>query len=607
MGSSAPTLNGLDGGSGPRRRSRLDSLPWLALLSGLGVLLNAWPVPLYYGVHLLLGSVPATLALLLWRTWWAVPMGLLAALQTWRLWNHPWAVVIFVLEMVWLSLAMLRWNGPAGQEGNGRVVLFSIAYWLLLGCPLVLLFYGLVLGIDTANVAVVAIKQAFNGVFNTVLAFSLLVLIRAIQSGHSHGPGVSLRGVIMTVAMLAITLPTLLIGLVAGSQLENAVETGALEGLQTVNLAISRTGALQENTQLLIRQLGESIAYRRIEADGRSISSNPALFLRLDNEFRDSGRDNVHQRDLAMLVPKTPGPALRRWVNGYWSYSHQYIQPGGDTFLVQVVEPARTVVTRLQQQSTWLLMVTFAVMLMGSGAGLWLGRLFEREFRKVAQPLTQQHDQLQVLRLSAVSELRTLAQLINHRILQVNRLSRQLRRANDTLRQSRQELKELLRSDPLTGCGNRAALDLRLQEEVDRCGRSLEPLSCLMIDVEDLRGIKHQHGRRAVNALLRGLAEAARQRLRRTDHLFRWREDGFLVLAIGCPPDAAAQLGQLLVEAMTAVYLTPVGGRSSEAVLELRVALTLGISSLEAGADSAQAMLDRAAQALAAARPPAGS
>jgi len=71
----------------------LRQLPWLALLTGLGVLLNAWPVPLYYGIHLLLGSVPPILALLLWRTWWAVPMGLLAALQTWSLWGHPWAVL----------------------------------------------------------------------------------------------------------------------------------------------------------------------------------------------------------------------------------------------------------------------------------------------------------------------------------------------------------------------------------------------------------------------------------------------------------------------------------------------------------------------------------
>ena len=37
---------------------------WLALLAGLGLLLNAWPVQLFYGVHLLLGSVPATLAIL---------------------------------------------------------------------------------------------------------------------------------------------------------------------------------------------------------------------------------------------------------------------------------------------------------------------------------------------------------------------------------------------------------------------------------------------------------------------------------------------------------------------------------------------------------------
>ena len=207
---------------------------WLALLAGLGVLLNAWPLPLFYGVHLLLGSVPATLALLLWRTWWAVPLGLMAGLQTWPLWGHPWAVLIFTLEMAWLTLALRRFNGPAGKDGNGRVVLFSMAYWLVLGAPLVLLFYGVVLGLDPTNVQIAAVKQAFNGVLNTVLAFAGLIVVRGLLTARKRSPGVSLRGVIMALALLTILMPSLLISLAAGHQLEIAVQRGALDGLATV-------------------------------------------------------------------------------------------------------------------------------------------------------------------------------------------------------------------------------------------------------------------------------------------------------------------------------------------------------------------------------------
>ncbi|MFM7313497.1 MAG: hypothetical protein ACKO0M_10075, partial [Cyanobium sp.] len=404
---------------------------WLALLAGLGVLLNAWPVPLFYGVQLLLGSVPATLAALLWRTWWSVPLGLLAGLQTWRLWGHPWAVLIFSLELAWLTLALRRLNGPPGNDGNGRVVLFSMAYWLLVGCPLVFLTYGLVMGIDPANVVVVAVKQAFNGVFNTVLAFCILILVLGLQSPRQRGPGVSLRGVIVATTLLAITLPSLLTSLEAGHQLEIAVQSGALDGLRTVNLAISRAGSNDANTRLLMDQLGEAMAYRRINADGRNLSSNPALFQRLDSDFRDSGRQSVHLSELALLIPRAKGPALRKWVNGYWSYSRQYTAADGSNYLVQVVEPSRTVVIRMQEQSTKLLLMTFAVVLAGTFSGLWLGRRFESEFRSVLRPSGRNADNNQPLRPSALIELQELTRLINQRFRETQEARAQAEAANE--------------------------------------------------------------------------------------------------------------------------------------------------------------------------------
>lgn len=101
---------------GPLQRGSTN-LAVLALLAGLAVALNALPLPLFFGIHLLLGSVPAMLALLLWRTWAATAIALLAALQTWSLWGHPWAILIFTAELVWLTLALRR--GPAdGSKGE---------------------------------------------------------------------------------------------------------------------------------------------------------------------------------------------------------------------------------------------------------------------------------------------------------------------------------------------------------------------------------------------------------------------------------------------------------------------------------------------------------
>jgi hypothetical protein len=194
-----------------RTHSRTRTAGLLALLSGLAVLLNALPVPLFYGIHVMLGSVPAVFALLLWPRWWGVAIAILASLQTWPLWGHPWAVVIFGLEVLWLWLWLRRIPPEQNGRGNGQVMLLAIGYWLLVGAPLVFLFYGLVMGIDPANVLVVAVKQSFNGV-------------------------------IISLAVLAITLPTLLISITAGHQLQRAVEQGVLDGLKTISLAVSRVG-----------------------------------------------------------------------------------------------------------------------------------------------------------------------------------------------------------------------------------------------------------------------------------------------------------------------------------------------------------------------------
>jgi len=458
----------------------------------------------------------------------------------------------------------------------------------------VLLFYGQVLHFDLTNVLVVAAKQSFNGVFNTGLAFAALIAIRAFQARQSRAPGLSLRGVIMAL-LLAITVPTLVISQLAGQQMEIAEQQGALDGLKTVSLAVSQRKGKDQTTRVLMQQLGGDLSFRQMEANGAVSGSDLALFQHLDADFQDSGRTYVRNKELALLIPRGPIPLLRKWVNGYWSYSHQYVGSEGGTTLVQVVEPARAIVTRMQQQSTWLLINSLIVMLAGALVGYGLGHLFEREFRRVIAPLHGNASQLVPLQLSPVFELRNLALLINHRIRQVNRLGQQLRQANSKLRQSRADLKRLLSVDPLTGCGHRQALLQRLGEEWYRCRLNGEALSCLCLDVDNLAAINREHGYQSGNALLQGLDQAAGPRLRITDHLYR-HGDAFVVLATGRRPEEVRQLADELLNAMDAMYLSCSGADGQ--TQELRARVHLGISSLEPGDDTPEVLLTKARQAL---------
>lgn len=538
----------------------------LVLFTGLAVLLNFQPLPLFYGIQVLLGSTLPILALLLWRTRWCIPMGCVASLVTWKLWGHPWAVVIFTAEMAWLTVGVQRLSRRSIGVSTGTVIPLVISYWLLVGAPLVALFYGVFLQIDATNVAVTALKQSFNGILNATIAFVLYVLISANQNRKGQGNGISLRGVIVGLVLVTTTVPTLIITMTSGYQLELAVQQAELDNLKTVNQAIATSRPLTEIP-------GGSIAYRRIEANGNSISSDPALFSRLDQSFTDGGRAYVHPQELSVLISRQPLPMLKKWVNGYWSYS-QLHQSGKESVLVQVVQPAATLVKRMQDQSARLLAVVLLMLVLGTVASMALGALFERELNAVLQPLLSNSNGIPTLAPSLISELRMMVQLVNRRIQQVRELTRDLQDTNTALRRSRDELEQLNTSDLLTGCGNRAALLARLREECHRCSRTGEPLSCLSLDVNGLTRINDRFGHETGDLVLKRIASAVRLRLRITDHFFRSGGDEFVVVATDCDGEAAREMAAELQTLVRELNLTCSQG-------PIPTSISIGICSLD--------------------------
>ena len=539
----------------------------LALTAGLAVLLNLQPLPLFYGIQILLGSILPILALLLWRTGWAIPVGCIASLVTWKAWGHPWAVVIFSAEITWLTLGLQRLSRRNDQVSTGAVIPLAISYWLLLGAPMVAIFYGLILRIDPSNVAVTALKQVVNGVLNATIAFVLFMVISALQNRKGHGNGISFRGAIVGLVLITMTVPTLIITMSSGYQLELAIQQAELDNLKVVNRSVATSKPWSEIP-------GGDVAYRRVEANGKSTSSDAELFSQLDKNFTDGGRPYVHPRELAVLISKQPLPMLKKWVNGYWSYSQLHASPGQPSVLIQVVQPAGILVKRMQEQSSQLLMVVLITLLLGTAASMTIGELFEREINKVLQPMLTSPDGLSTLAPSLINELRVMVLLINQRIQQVRLLTVDLQETNLALRRSRDELEQINTSDLLTGCGNRNALFLRLKEECLRCRRTGEPLSCISIDVDGLTKINDRFGHETGDLVLHRVASAVRQRLRITDHFFRSDGDKFVVLATDCNGPAALEMAEDLQTLASQLELT----KNQEHV---PTSITTGISTLQ--------------------------
>jgi len=137
-------------------------LPLFLALVALGLAGNFYKASIFLNIDLIFGSVFALLAL----QFFGLGPGLLAAgaiaSVTPLLWNHPYAIPILIAEV-----AIVGWLTVRRRL---VLVLADTLYWLVVGMPLVALFYHGVMGVSLADTWVIMVKQAVNGITNALLA-----------------------------------------------------------------------------------------------------------------------------------------------------------------------------------------------------------------------------------------------------------------------------------------------------------------------------------------------------------------------------------------------------------------------------------------------------
>ena len=102
-----------------------------------------------------------------------------------------------------------------------------------------------------------------------------------------------------------------------------------------------------------------------------------------------------------------------------------------------------------------------------------------------------------------------------------------LARSVDTMRQ---RLIELVGTDPLTGCLNRRALEMRLKREWRGARRRDGNLAVLAVDIDNFKPINDTHGHPAGDLVLKELAAVMRETARDTDAIARVGGDEFVLL-----------------------------------------------------------------------------
>lgn len=144
--------------------------------------------------------------------------------------------------------------------------------------------------------------------------------------------------------------------------------------------------------------------------------------------------------------------------------------------------------------------------------------------------------------------------------------------------------------DPLTGTGNRVAMEQTLTRETEIARRQRLPLSVLMLDIDHFKGINDTHGHSTGDQVLRAVADGIKNRMRNIDQVFRFGGEEFLIVLSNTGRELAALVGERLRNA--ALQLTyPVDGRPVE------LTVSIGCSTLLPG-ETTDSLIRRADTAL---------
>lgn len=130
-------------------------------------------------------------------------------------------------------------------------------------------------------------------------------------------------------------------------------------------------------------------------------------------------------------------------------------------------------------------------------------------------------------------------------------------------------------TDPLTGVFNRRFMEEILDGLVARAEREPLTMAILMIDIDHFKQVNDCHGHEQGDAVLKRVVEIVAARLRRSDRLFRWGGEEFLVLLEGVDSEGATVVAESVRESVAAASILP----------KRPVTVSIGVSQYVAGQD----------------------
>ena len=225
-------------------------------------------------------------------------------------WNHPYGIIVFSLEILFVGLLIRR--------KNYSLVLSDGLFWLCIGTPLNWLLYIYVMKAGHHSSLLVVLKQSVNGIFNTLIA-SIILDYLPIQDwvrGSKSRKKVSIQQSLFHLILAMILFPTMVIMIINSRKAFFDIELGitqklkntAVDAAHDINIFLQRhfegvealakiaaregpvpSAALQEQVLLIKGIYPNFRAVYVANAEGVTVASSPE---------KNGKGDSAHRRRL---------------------------------------------------------------------------------------------------------------------------------------------------------------------------------------------------------------------------------------------------------------------------------------------------------------------
>lgn len=465
----------------------------LVLLAVAAALWNLRAPTVFFDSQIMLGGSLAVFALLLFG-WPGVLVGVAALIATAIRWGHPYELLIGTTFLVWLGIFLNRCNGGWSKRDNGRVVLAAAAFWLVVGIPLELVLFNRGFDMPFSRALGIGLKESVTGLLNTTIGLLAFLVVRGVTLRGQPG-GFSVRGLTFAAILAAISIPGLGLTLILSRQLKSAAIEQQFQDLHGFGQRVADRadlGTTEALDALANATSNKEFLLRRV--DGTVVSSDPALFERLDQHYSVETPARTGRDDLGILRTSVNGPVIRTDADSYWfaTFDRPPASRLGDTSpvaTITVVETPPEMVSMLDYQ---LLLPSFsallALLLGGVAVAEWAGQMVDRHSAAVLPPPGGQSPSCATLAASPIREINTLVDAVNertHRIQAATAREKELEEAHR--RDLENKLKTSLSAAAVAHEINQplSRILLRAQMELEHsAGHERDTLSALVADTQ---------------------------------------------------------------------------------------------------------------------------